>query len=199
MMRVALLALILIVGELIVTTSASATSVKLHQSISPLDCTVTDINTGSGTSTDSSCAPLRPVISSVDVNGGRPIIRGLFNAVGTLTLRVFFAGKWYTLGVDPELTASGNVWTLDLSGLKSPLPPGNYRVEVQARVLDGALYSNSRQVTIKAPASAGSNEETLPPKPTNHNSYTDYITVGVLAMIVIAASLLLVARRRRTE
>lgn len=203
MIRIISLIAILAASGLVATTTVSATSVKLHQSISPLDCTVTEINNGSGTSANSDCAPQRPVIESINVNGGRPIIRGLFDAATTLTLRVLFADKWYTLGVDPELTASGNVWTLDLSHRKSPFAPGTYQIVVQARSMDGALYTDSDQLTIKGPASpsrepVSSGKET--PSPAGHQSNSVFVVVGVaVAIAATTVGLLVVARRRRTE
>ena len=53
------------------------------------------------------------------------MIYGVYDAVHTVIdpvtgahqLAIEFAGRVFVLGVDPELTANGNAWVLDLSNL----------------------------------------------------------------------------------
>jgi len=167
----------------------SAAPVQLKQEIAPVDCTVTKTNSGSGTTYNSDCPPEKPAIETIDENGGRPIIRGLFDHANAVSFRVYFAGRWYVLGVDSELTAAGNVWTLDLSDLDKPLPPGDYNIIIEMKTRDGTVLENTGMAIVKnSDGSAGS----LSPTGDNDNMY---MAVGLM-MTLLAASLLVVARRR---
>ncbi len=72
-----------------------------------------------------------PTVNPVDWVGGTPVITGTYDATNSQSLTVTVNGVTYTLGSSPELTASGNNWTLNLSNLSAPLPAGSYDVKVQ--------------------------------------------------------------------
>jgi len=80
-----------------------------------------------------------PTVSPVVSLDGRPVISGTFKSSHTDSLRITLAGQLYDLGVDPELTASGNTWQLDLTSLPIPLPLGSYNVMVRAVLFDGQV------------------------------------------------------------
>lgn len=71
-----------------------------------------------------------PEVESIDVNQGRPIVAGFFDAATATELHVEVAGIVYTLGQNAELVATGDQWVLDLSNLIEPLEPGEYTVAV---------------------------------------------------------------------
>lgn len=130
----------------------------LQQSIVPDNCSYTTVETGLGRQNDSDCPAFAPIIESIIVVNGRPIIRGIYDAVHTKTFRVQVAGVWYVLGVDHELTADGNVWVLDLSGLAYALSAGEYTVVAEAvmdndEVMNGGAIMNvtSEQGGVGAP------------------------------------------------
>lgn len=139
------LALLLsIVAGLTFADPLGAQKVQLNQQIKPLECTYTSTNTGSGVVMTSTC-PNEPVpmVTSVDVSAGRPIIRGYFKASATKMLRVWVGGQWYTLGSDVHLSAIGDMWTLDLAGSSASFPPGDYVVTVDVEASDGLSIRNS--------------------------------------------------------
>lgn len=57
-----------------------------------------------------------PTVTSQVSATGKPSIKGTFDATNGPKLSVAAGGKTYVLGTDSQLTASGNNWTLDLSG-----------------------------------------------------------------------------------
>ncbi len=140
------------VMSLVVSTAADAIDYQLRQEIKPLDCTITETSNGSGTTINSDCPPQSPLVTTVFPGGGRPIIRGLFDAANCQTFRVRLLETWYTLGLDPELTAIGNVWILDLSDLAEPLVVGEYVVYLEMITHgDDKLSATSRLVVPGPP------------------------------------------------
>lgn len=134
----------LVVGGATGCVNALAQQIELEQRIAPLECVYTTTQTGGGLNMDSTCdnQPV-PLLTSVDINNGRPILRGTFNASRSLTLRVWIDGQWYTLGVDGRLMMRDDDWRLDLSGLKEALRPGWYSVVVEVETTDGLLLRNT--------------------------------------------------------
>lgn len=140
-----------------------------------------------------------PTVSPTTWVGGQPKIKGTYDAANSVSLRVFVAGKWYVLGVSPELTAQGNNWYLDLSNLQPPLAVGTYEVIVQVTSRDGSVYGNlpTQNLTIlplniinviKDPTHS-------PLASTGMNSYKA-ILFGIIA-IVGAVILFVVGKRRK--
>lgn len=123
---------------------AGATSVRFEQQINPIECIFTTTQTGETVTTSDDCdeQPI-PTITSILGGGGRPVILGKYSSARAGTLRVWLGGQWYTLGVDARLKANGDNWKLDLSGLKEPLPPGDYEVSVAIQTHDGYMIRNS--------------------------------------------------------
>ncbi len=100
-----------------------------------------------------------PGVASISENDGRPIVNGTFDALNSQQLRVSLNSVWYELGVNPELTSSGNAWTLNLSGLSTPLAPGEYDVMAQSTALNGEALDDESDtvfiVQINAPKAGG--------------------------------------------
>ncbi len=79
--------------------------------------------------------PATPTVNSQTTNDTTPIITGTFDAADADVFSVTVDGTTYTLGTDPELTNSGNNWTLNLSAT-IPLTEGTY--PVTATITDAA-------------------------------------------------------------
>lgn len=78
--------------------------------------------------------PVPPTIDTIVSTSGQPIIVGTYDAVNSQSFHVCINGVCYVLGIDPELTAFGNNWILNLSNLEPPLIPGVY--EITAEMID---------------------------------------------------------------
>lgn len=117
---------------------------QLQQQITPYECMYTTVETGGEPHTDNTCdgQPI-PLLASVDVNKGRPILYGTFSADQSASLRIWINGQWYTLGTDARVTVNDDDWKLDLSGLTAPLQPGVYTVMVEAQTNSGLLLRNT--------------------------------------------------------
>lgn len=131
------------------SSNAHAQNSQLHQSILPLDCTLTEVNNGVGVIADSNCPPQAPIVDNIQSNDGRPIISGKYDAANSLSFRVRFNSIWYVLGVDPELTAVGNVWRLNLSNLAVALEPGEYEIYMEMVSLEGNTLAGDGDLTIR--------------------------------------------------
>ena len=128
---------------------AHAQGSQLHQSILPLDCTLTEVNNGVGVIADSNCPPQAPIVDSIQSNDGRPIISGRYDAANSASFRVRFNSMWYVLGINPELTAVGNVWRLNLSNLTVALEPGEYEIYMEMTSLEGDTLAGDGDLTIR--------------------------------------------------
>lgn len=117
---------------------------ELRQQIQPFECIYTTTQTGGGSNMDSTCdgQPV-PVLTSIELNNGRPVLHGTFDASRSIMLRVWINGQWYTLGVDARLTTAGDDWSLDLSGLANSLQPGIYIIMAEVETDDGLLLHNT--------------------------------------------------------
>jgi hypothetical protein len=83
-----------------------------------------------------------PTVTATNWLGGQPIIQGTFDSVNSLSLTVRLAGKVYILGIAPELTVSGNSWTLNLTALSPPLAEGEYDVSVEVTTRSGGALGD---------------------------------------------------------
>ena len=94
-----------------------------------------------------------PTVNPLLSEDGLPVIDGTWDQENATTLTAIVNEITYELGVDPEFGTdfSGN-WTLDLSGLESPLPNGVYEVEVTNSIENGAsatdLTANELTVSV---------------------------------------------------
>ena len=131
------------------SVDAHAQGSQLHQSILPLDCTLTEVNNGVGVIADSNCPPQAPIVDSIQSNDGRPIISGRYDAANSASFRVRFNSVWYVLGINPELTVVGNVWRLNLSGLAVALEPGEYEIYMEMVSLEGDTLAGDGDLTIR--------------------------------------------------
>jgi len=125
-----------------------------------------------------------PGVGSIEDNGGKPIVHGTYDAQNSQRLRVRVNNVWYTLGTNPQLTTSGNSWTLNLSSLSTPLAPGQYAVMAESTALDGEVMGDESNATLVvvlgAPSSGVGNTLNVAP----------FIwLLGVGALIVAAARL----------
>lgn len=122
-----------------VGASVAAQDSRLTQEITGVDCVANP--------SDPECPP---AIQSIVINGGRPILSGRYNSVASTQLRITLNGVAYVLGVDSQLTATGDNWELDLSELEPALSPGDYSVLVESMDADGNWLSTSEVFTVAA-------------------------------------------------
>jgi gliding motility-associated-like protein len=74
-------------------------------------------------------APTIPTVNPASSSDGLPILTGTWDEATASELSVTVNGITYVLGNDAELSTDGSGnWTLDLSGLASPLTDGTYEV-----------------------------------------------------------------------
>ncbi|MET0980357.1 MAG: hypothetical protein ABWX90_03815 [Candidatus Saccharimonadales bacterium] len=130
--------------------SALAQQSELTQQIKPIECIFTTTQTGNGAHVDSTCdnQPI-PLVASVDINSGRPLVRGSFDSVRSIMLRVLVNGRWYVSGIDARLTTNANLWALDLTGIPMSLSAGVYTVAVEVETVDGLVLRNASAATFE--------------------------------------------------
>lgn len=170
---------------------ASADDYLLTQEIQLIDCTQTETSGSGGTTTSTDCeGTTAPTVDPVQTTDTTPVITGTYDAANTHTLRVMFRGVWYVLGQNPELTASGNRWRLDLSNLSPPLERGSYSVTVEVITTGNQLLRDvsSNEVTIRVIVTPPKSDTSLPPTGQNLTAIT------IISCLMIAASLLLLRR-----
>jgi len=135
--------------SIVLPLTVSAQNVQFQQTITPLDCTLTTLYYAGGTSTNTDCDPQPPQIDSVDINNGRPIITGKYDANNSLLFRVKFNNVWYVLG-EPgsRLTSNGVLWKLDFSDLSEPFDEGTYEIVLEMIARDGETLGSSSRIEI---------------------------------------------------
>jgi hypothetical protein len=94
-----------------------------------------------------------PTVGEITGSTNRPIIRGTYDDINSQSLRVRVGNVTYVLGVDSQLTVDGPNWTLDLSGLESPLTPGSYDVLAEVTSRSGATFSDATSDELVVTAS----------------------------------------------
>ena len=161
-------------------TQVSAADSTLQQQILPGACSHTTVETGTGTVNDVDCPLFAPEIIEVNTNDGKPIITGVFDAIHTSQLRIYFMGRMYVLNTHAELTANGNVWVFDLSGLESPLEDGQYSFRIETVMTDDQILGDATTVAITG---------TKKPPVANVLSFTGqnslvFVTLGVLLLLI---------------
>ena len=179
----------------VTTVAAQTTSDStLQQEILAINCNYTTIETGLGMVNDTNCPIFMPIVVSLEANNGRPLIRGVYDAVHTESFRVQLRGLWYVLGEDVELTADGNVWVLDLRDLTIPLPVGRYVVLAESTMTGGQVLTGDASLRI------GDS-----PEAPNTGFAPLFTTIGAASMVfaAVAAMLLmlwwLAIRRRKRK
>ena len=163
-------------------SQAYAQDSTLEQRIRQLDCAQHGV-----------CLMDPPEITNVTINGGRPIVSGSYDRVGTEHLRVMFAGRTYVLGVDAELTVSNGSWRLDLSGLARPLSPGTYQLVVETEDSEDTLLRDTMMVRITQGNGTASGRSGGTLSDTGENIVL-FVSSGIL--LIMAATVLLVLARR---
>lgn len=132
------------------TTSADST---FSQLIREIDCSHTVYSRAVGQVNDVECDVFAPKYDhSVIKDNGYPVIYGVYDAVHTVIdpvtgvhkLAIKFAGRMFTLGVDPELTVNGNAWILDLSKWSKMHPGDTTLVIERGKTYLGEITSSTR-------------------------------------------------------
>jgi hypothetical protein len=77
-------------------------------------------------------------------------------------LRVWVATRWYTHGIDPQLTTRGDTWELDLGNKNVSLPVGIYTITVEVETDDGLLLRNVDAGSFAVFANAQVSDEVVP-------------------------------------
>lgn len=137
----------ILVSAGLVLSSVRATDFELRQEIGGYDCSHTTLENGNAMN-DPRCGVFNPSMEDFDSNNGRPVIRGVYDAVHSTGFRAFFAGRWYTAGVDSQLSVNANLWTLNLSGLDPPLLPGDYPIQLEMTDLDHNTVLGNGTITV---------------------------------------------------
>ncbi len=135
-----------------VAVVAWAAPSQLHQDIFASDCTETTIHTGSGITTAYGC-PEPPTIETQEqlIPRSPMVFEGWFDVLNKQSLKVTFSnGREYVLGVDPQLSVSGDRWELRLTGV-DVLPPGSYTMTVSMGATNGATVVVSKTFVVSAP------------------------------------------------
>ena len=132
------------------TTSADST---FSQLIREIDCSHTVYSKAVGQMNDVECDVFAPKYDhSVIKDNGYPVIYGVYDAVHTVVdpvtgvhqLAVELAGRVFVLGVDPEMTANGNAWVLDLSNWPNTHPGDTTLVIERGKTYLGEITSSTR-------------------------------------------------------
>ena len=132
------------------TTSADST---FSQLIREIDCSHTVYSRAVGQVNDVECDVFAPKYDhSVIKDNGYPVIYGVYDAVHTVIdpvtgvhkLAIKFAGRMFTLGVDPELTVNGNAWVLDLSKWPKMHPGDTTLVIERGKTYLGEIASSTQ-------------------------------------------------------
>ena len=132
------------------TTSADST---FSQLIREIDCSHTVYSRAVGQVNDVECDVFAPKYDhSVFKDNGYPVIYGVYDAVHTVIdpvtgvhkLAIKFAGRMFTLGVDPELTVNGNAWVLDLSNWPNTHPGDSTLVLEHGKTYFGDITSSTQ-------------------------------------------------------
>jgi gliding motility-associated-like protein len=125
-------------------------------------------NSASDTSTNEltvdSMPPAAPTVDPTTSTDGLPVITGTWDEANATELEVTVDGVTYVLGVDSELTTDGSGnWTLDLSGLATPLSDGSYDVVVNTSDAAGnsASDTSTNELTVDSSSLATPTVNTL--------------------------------------
>ena len=150
---------------------------------------------------DITCSMVAPTIVEVNDNDGRPIVKGTYDRLRTSTLKILVAGVVYTLGIDAELTAVGNEWVLDLSGIAVPLVSGEYTIVVEAIDNNDQSQVVERVFEVSTTPPGGSQNGSVWQAVDDMLSETGqsikHLALGGFVLVIIAVTILLGARRKK--
>lgn len=143
--------------------ASAAQSSNLTQKIKPTHC---------GQLPDCQLQP--PTINNVHNSNHTFRVMGKYDHLNSQSLRLFFHGRWYVLGVDSQLSVSGDDWTLDLSEEDYlPLPPGDYDIEVSMVTLIGNTMTYTAHLRVaEPPDETDDDSDPSAPKPDNTSNVT---------------------------
>lgn len=136
-----------------VTQAMTSADSTFSQVIRELDCSHTTYSKAVGQVNDVECDVFAPKYDhSVIKDNGYPVIYGVYDAVHTVIdpvtgvhkLAIKFAGRMFTLGVDPELTVNGNAWVLDLSNWPKTHPGDSTLVLEHGKTYFGDITSSTQ-------------------------------------------------------
>jgi gliding motility-associated-like protein len=127
-------------------------------------------------------APAAPTVTSLASTDGLPTVTGTWDEANATTLSVEVDGIVYVLGSDTELTTDGSGnWTLDLTGLGTPLADNTYDVVVVSG--DAAGNTSTDGATNELVVNKTTDSEAVytvnPALPTD--SYSDGETVATVS------------------
>ena len=146
------IAMMIVATTIVSPLTVSAQNVQLQQTIMPLDCTLTTLFYAGGTSANTDCDPQPPQIDNIDINKGRPIITGKYDASNSLLFRVKLNNVWYVLGQPgSRLTSNGITWKLDFSDITEPFDEGTYEIVLEMIARDGETLGSSSSIEIDDP------------------------------------------------
>ncbi len=193
-----------IIISLISSSTVMANNSQLQQEILPQDCSYTTVETGNGVVNDIDCPTFPPVIDNVDVNGGRPVVVGVYDAVHTAELKVWVDGRWYVYGVDRELTTSGNVWTFRMSSDSNKLDTGQYIFKVETVDHGGVLQSGQTEFTIKSVKPDGDTQGTddgyiIPGIPNTGIARASIFSIFFIGFVFLPLVLLFRRKKRQSD
>ena len=216
-----------------VTQAMTSAGSTFSQVIRELDCSHTTYSKAVGQVNDAECDVFAPKYDhSVFKDNGYPVIYGVYDAVHTVIdpvtgvhkLAIKFAGRMFTLGVDPELTVNGNAWVLDLSNWPNTHPGDTTLVIERGKTYLGEIASSTRaycsalQINHAVPFTITIPPRILPPTPpvippavpivsatttgiksgkdlANTGANVWFMVMAALGMIIIAFILLIRNRR----
>ncbi len=131
-------------------TSVRAAPSRLQQDIFAVDCIETTIYTGTGITTEYGCPEPPTIETEAQLVSRSPMIfEGWFDAYNKQSLKITFSnGHEYVLGMDSQLTVSGDRWELRLVGAAHILPPGSYTMVVEMTATNGSVVLTSKQFIV---------------------------------------------------
>lgn len=129
-----------------------AMTATLGQTVEPITCVYTVIDSGDSISSSTTCDSVVPAtLDAVNPRAGRPLLGGTVTTVSLASLRVGVGDRWYTLGATSYFTSNAGVWTLDLATLTTPLPAGMYTITLEERTTSDFLLRSVYQNVLVVP------------------------------------------------
>ena len=145
------------------TWTVDLSEVELPEGVHDVQVTVTDAagnvvtDATTGEIEIDQTAPMSPTIDDILVNASPDSVGGQFDASDSASLSVVVNGREYVLGVDPELSADGNEWQLDLTGAEFEEGIYDVQVSVTDSVGNVATDESSDEIVV---------DQTAPEAPT---------------------------------
>lgn len=121
-------------------TQAMGGGSQLSQTIKPIECIYTNVETGSGVEVNNTCETQEiPTLETVEMVQRKAVLSGTYPSIRAMSLRVWIGSHWYTLGASPALRVEGDSWYLDLALVNETLTAGTYTIEVEVLTYESVL------------------------------------------------------------